>query len=296
MNTSILNRSKPNAVALETTLLVHGVPKQAARPLARELDTLITGHGASPATVGVVRGRPVVGLSEEELGILLDAPSVPKANTGNLGLLMHRASHAATTVSATMELAAEAGVRVFATGGIGGVHKQYATHWDVSADLIALTRFPVAVVASGVKNLLDVVATREMLETLGVPVVGFRTDRFPAFYLRESAALVDARFEDETELAAFLDAELTRTGHGVLVCNPIPAESEIDPERWSGWLADAEARAFQHGASGRGVTPAVLSALHDLSGGITLEANLALVRSNASLAARLAARMPSRTP
>ena len=188
MATSIINRSTPHAVALETTLLVHGVPKDAARPLAAELDSIITAHGARPATVGVVGGRGVVGLNSEELSLLLEAPAVPKANTGNLGLLLRSGSHAATTVSATMELAAGAGVRVFATGGIGGVHKNYGARWDVSADLAALTRFPVAVVASGVKNLLDVVATREMLETLGVPVIGFGSDRFPAFYRRESEA------------------------------------------------------------------------------------------------------------
>lgn len=296
MATSIINRSTPHAVALETTLLVHGVPKDAARPLAAELDSIITAHGARPATVGVVGGRGVVGLNSEELSLLLDAPAVPKANTGNLGLLLRSGSHAATTVSATMELAARAGVRVFATGGIGGVHKNYGARWDVSADLAALTRFPVAVVASGVKNLLDVVATREMLETLGVPVIGFGSDRFPAFYRRESEAGVDGRFDDPDELAAFLDAELARTGRGVLVCNPIPVEDEIPQGRWDEWLVQAETRASESGATGRAVTPAVLSALHQISDGATLRANLALVRSNAALAARLAARIPPRTP
>jgi pseudouridine-5'-phosphate glycosidase len=296
MATSIINRSTPHAVALETTLLVHGVPKDAARPLAAELDSIITAHGARPATVGVVGGRGVVGLNSEELSLLLEAPAVPKANTGNLGLLLHSGSHAATTVSATMELAAGAGVRVFATGGVGGVHKNYGARWDVSADLAALTRFPVAVVASGVKNLLDVVATREMLETLGVPVIGFGSDRFPAFYRRESEAGVDGRFDDPDELAAFLDAELARTGRGVLVCNPIPVEDEIPQGRWDEWLVQAETRASESGATGRAVTPAVLSALHQISDGATLRANLALVRSNAALAARLAARIPPRTP
>jgi pseudouridine-5'-phosphate glycosidase len=284
-----VNRAGPHAVALESTLLLHGVPRHAALPLAEELDAIITGHGATPATVAVLHGRPIVGLTRQELATLLRATNIPKANTGNLGVLMHRRSHAATTVSTTMELAADAGVRVFATGGIGGVHKGYGDQWDVSADLMALTRFPVAVVASGVKNLLDVVSTREMLETLGVPVIGFGTDRFPAFYLRDSAAGVDARFDDPEELAAFLAAELARTGRGVLVCNPIPRESELDPEAWSVWIARAEAMARAAGATGRAVTPAVLAALHEVSDGATLTANLALVRSNAALAARLAA-------
>lgn len=286
-----INRAGPHAVALESTLLLHGVPRDAALPLANELDAIITRHGASPATIAVLNGCPIVGLSREELTILLDAPGVPKANTGNLGVLMHRGSHAATTVSTTMELAAAAGVRVFATGGIGGVHKGYGNQWDVSADLLALTRFPVAVVASGVKNLLDVVSTREMLETLGVPVVGFGTDSFPAFYLRSSAAGVDARFDDVSELASFISAELNATGRGVLVCNPIPPESELNSEDWNTWITRAEAQARSAGATGRGVTPAVLGALHEISGGATLKANLALVRSNATLAARISASM-----
>ncbi len=292
MPRSPINRAGPHAVALESTLLLHGVPGRTALPLADELEAIITGHGATPATVAVLDGHPIVGLNRAELTILLGASGVPKANTGNLGVLLHRGSHAATTVSATMELAAAAGIRVFATGGIGGVHRGYGVQWDVSADLLALTRFPVAVVASGVKNLLDVVSTREMLETLGVPVIGFGTDHFPAFYLRSGGAGVDARFDDVAELAAFIHAELMRTGRGVLVCNPIPAESELNPNDWNGWLTQAEALARSAGATERGVTPAVLAALHEVSGGATLAANLALVRSNAELAARLAAAMP----
>lgn len=288
---TLVNNAGPRPVALESTLLLHGVPREAALPLADELDAIITAHGASPATVAVVHGRPVVGLTRPELVTLLESANIPKANTGNLGVLMHRRSHAATTVSTTMELASAAGVRVFATGGVGGVHKGYADRWDVSADLLALTRFPVAVVASGVKNLLDVVSTREMLETLGVPVVGFGADRFPAFYTRESPARVDARFDDAPTLAAFLESELTRTGRGVLVCNPIPPESELDADDWEDWLRRAESVALIANASGRDVTPAVLAALHQVSDGATLRANLALVRSNASLAARLAAAM-----
>lgn len=288
---NFVSRATPRSVALETTLLVHGVPKSAAPALAAQLDSLIRAEGAHPATVGVVAGRPTVGMTPQELQALLDAHAVPKANTANLGYLMHRGDHAATTVSATMELAAAAGVRVFATGGIGGVHRGYGDHWDVSSDLIALTRFPVAVVASGVKNLLDVESTREMLETLGVPVVGFHTDTFPAFYLRRSGADVDAMFDDETALAAFIAWELRRTGRGVVVCNPIPVESELPANAWHAWLEQAEFQAKATGSTGRGVTPAVLARLHEISGGATLNANLALVRSNASLAARLASHL-----
>lgn len=288
----LVDRAGPAAVALETTLLVHGVPRHAARPLAQELDAIVRAEGAEPVVVGVVSGRPIVGLTPDELALLLDGSDIAKANTANLGVLMARGQHAATTVSTTMELAAHAGVRLFATGGIGGVHKGYGQRWDLSADLAALARHPVAVVSSGVKNLLDVESTREALETLGVPVIGYGTDRFPAFYLRESDAGVDARFDDPAELGDYLRRELARTGRGVLVCNPIPREAELDRAAWSGWIEQAEHRARSSGASGRGVTPAVLGALAEVSGGATLQANLALVRANARLAARLAAGLP----
>ena len=227
-----LNRAQAHPVALETTLLVHGVPKESARPLAQELNTIVESEGATPALVGVVNGAPTVGMTPEELDTLLSAGSVAKANTANLGVLMARNLHAATTVSATMELAASAGIRLFATGGLGGVHPGFGAHLDISSDLAAFTRFPVAVVTSGVKSILDVVSTREALETLGVPVIGFKTDAFPAFYLRESGAGVDARFDDPDELASFIQLELARTGRGIVIANPIPEPDEIDPEQW----------------------------------------------------------------
>lgn len=286
-----MNRAGPRAVALETTLLVHGVPRGEGAGLAAALDEIVRGAGASPAVVGVVAGVPTVGMTGDELASMLAAASVPKANSSNLGVCIHRGGHAATTVSATMELASGAGVRVFATGGIGGVHKGYASALDVSADLAALARYPVAVVSSGVKSLLDVAATREVLETLGVCVVGFRTDQFPAFYLRDSGLGVDARFDDVGELGAFVRHELARRGSGILVCNPIPQRDAIEKSAFEQWLSLAEKQASDAGASGRGVTPAVLARLHDLSGGATLRANLALVKSNAELAGRLAAAM-----
>lgn len=197
----------------------------------------------------------------------------------------------------TMELAAGAGGSVFATGGIGGVHRGTAgggPSRDVSADLLAFTRFPVAVVTSGVKSILDIAATREMLETLGVPVVGFRADVFPAFYLREpdvtGVGSVDERFDDAAELARFVRFELARTARGIVVCNPIPPEHELAREDWTRWLAEAEARvaASAAGSTGRDATPAILGTLHDLSGGATLRANIELVVNNAGLAGKIA--------
>lgn len=285
-------------VALETTLLVHGVPAAASKDLARRLAAICREEGAEPALVGVVGGRPIVGMSDAELDQLLAAAAGPgggvaKLNTGNLGPMLFRRGHGATTVSATMELAARAGVSVFATGGLGGVHRSAPGDpaLDISADLQAFNRFPVAVVTSGVKSILDVGATREVLETLGVCVVGYRTDEFPAFYLRRCPQLVgkvDARFDDAAELARFVRFELARTGRGIVVCNPIPAEHEIAPADWARWLAAAEERARAVGATGRAVTPAVLGALHEVSGGATLRANIALVESNTRLAAKIA--------
>jgi pseudouridine-5'-phosphate glycosidase len=290
----VLNRAGPNAVALETTLLLHGVPKQDAAPLARELSKIVQDRGAAPGLIGVLAGQPIAGLTTQELETLLEAQKVQKANTANLGALIHAKQHAATTVSTTMELAAHAGIRLFATGGIGGVHTNYAQHLDISADLLALTRFPVAVVASGVKSILDVPATRELLETLGVPVIGFATDAFPAFYLRETnpPLPVDARFDSPKDLAAFVAAELARTNRAILIANPIPPEHEINPRDWDRWLAAATHAAAQN-IRGRDLTPFLLDHLHRLSSGATLRANIALIKSNTALAADLCRLMPT---
>ncbi len=288
---TILNRARAGSVALETTLLAHGLPRPESGALAAELAGIIRARGAHPAFVGVVAGRPIVGLTETELAELLSAPGVAKANSANLGILLHRRAHGATTVSTTMELAARAGVRVFATGGLGGVHRDYARRLDVSSDLGAFARFPVAVVASGVKSILDVQATREMLETLGVPVVGFRTDSFPAFYLRQSAARVDARFDDPSDLAAFVHSELARTGRGVVIANPVPAADELAEAEWLRWLDHAVREAEAGDIHGRELSPFLLGRLHSLSGGATLRANISLIKSNTALAAEVAASM-----
>ncbi len=275
--------------------------------LGRRLAAIVRAQGAVPALVGVVAGIPVVGMTDDQLAALLAQPvhEVRKLNTSNLGAAMTAGSSGATTVSTTMELAAGAGIGVFATGGIGGVHEPVSS-LDVSADLTALTRFPVAVVTSGVKSILNVAATREMLETLGVPVIGFGTDDFPAFYLRKAddAGLggVDWRFDHIAELAAYVRRELARTGRGIVVCNPIPPEHELATDDWRRWLAQARDRvragAGRGGSGGSGgsgtgrdATPALLAALHEVSGGATLRANIALVEDNARVAGMLARAM-----
>lgn len=279
------------AVALETTLLVHGVPPEFAEGLHRELEQIVSAQDALPALIGLVCGVPTVGLEGEELRTMLNqGNSIAKVNSANLGVLVHWGAHGATTVSATMEIAWRAGIRVFATGGLGGVHRDYGCRLDVSSDLAAFTRFPVCVVSSGVKGLLDVEATREVLETLGVTVVGYRTDEFPAFYQRSSGALVDARMDDVDELAGFVRHELARTGRGVLVCQAISEDEEIPSDEFEEWLERAEEEAEGSGVVGRGVTPFVLGRLHELSGGRTLQANLELVKANARLAGLIASR------
>lgn len=283
---SMVQRVRHPAVALETTLLVHGVPRSEAAGLGASLEGKVRGAGAHPVLVGVHAGRPVVGLTGEELADLLGAARVAKVNTSNLGIVMHRGQHGATTVSATVELCAGAGVRLFASGGLGGVHRNLGSRLDISADLAALARHPVAVVCSGVKSLLDVASSRELLETLGVPVVGFQTEHFPAFYCAQSGAKNDARFDDADDLARFIDSELTRTNRGIVVANPVPASFAIEPAVFDGWLGEAEKKA---GATGRDVTPALLDELHRISGGATLRANIALAEANAALAGRLAA-------
>ena len=279
------------AVALETTLLVHGVPTSVSAQLASELGEIVESENSTLALIGVVHGVPTVGMSMEDLQLMLDADRVPKANTANLGIYMNQGSHAATTVSTTMELAAFAGLRVFATGGIGGVHHGYGTQLDVSADLMAFTRYPIAVVTSGVKSILDVVSTREALESLGITVVGYKTDSFPAFYLRESEAGVDIRFDDPDALADFVRIELARSGRGIVIANPIPAEHELDRDQWELWLEQAQQLAHADGVTGRNVTPAILGHLHQVSEGKTLAANIELVKSNARVAAAIESRL-----
>lgn len=274
------------AVALETTLLAHGLPAGEGLPLAKELDAIIESRDARPATIGVLDGVPIVGMTRDELTSFLGRANIEKANTANLGPLIYQGATAATTVSATVSLAASAGIRVMATGGLGGVHRNMDQRLDISADLTALAQHPVAIVSSGVKAILDVASTRELLETLGIPVVGYKTDTFPAFYLTDSESGVDATFDKVDDIAGFARHHLASTGRGVLVVQPVPAEHAIEPHLWHQWLE--EAQAATPAVQGRAATPAVLETLHRISDGKTLLTNLALVRANADLAAQVA--------
>lgn len=283
-----LRRRKP-VVALETTLVTHGLPHPQGLEAALELEEIVRAGGAVPATAGILEGTVRVGLARAELERLATARDVAKVNLGNFAAVVACGIPGSTTVAATMFVAAQAGIRVFATGGIGGVHRDVAESGDVSADLTALGRFPVAVVCAGAKAILDLPRTVEMLETLGVPVLGFGTDEFPAFYRRSSGQRVDRRCDAVDELARVARAhwELgSRTG--VLVANPIPEADELPRAAYEQALEGALAEVAERGLRGREVTPFLLDRLRELTGGATVKANLALLRNNARVAGELA--------
>jgi pseudouridine-5'-phosphate glycosidase len=278
-------------VALESTLLAHGLPPGRNRGVAGRLEDAVRAAGAVPATVAVLGGSPVVGLSGAELDRVCDpAAGLVKLSRRDLGPAVALRRDGATTVAATAALAAAAGIGVFATGGIGGVHREAAATWDVSADLDVLATTPVLVVCSGVKSILDVPATLEALETRSVPVLGYRTDRFPAFYLRESAHPVPWRVDSAAEAAAVVATHRASVAGeaGVLLANPVPAAAELPRELHDRLLAGGLALLAERGVTGKDVTPALLEHFHAASGGRSLDTNEALVLANATLAAEVA--------
>jgi pseudouridine-5'-phosphate glycosidase len=275
-------------VALESTLIAHGLPWPINLETARAAEAEVRRHRAVPATVAVREGRPTVGLSDAELAALAQRADVRKASRRDLAAAVAQGATAATTVSATMALAHAAGLRVFATGGIGGVHRPPMTK-DVSADLFELARTPVAVVCAGAKSILDLPATLEVLETYAVPVVGYRTADFPAFYLRCSGLPVSARVDTPAEAAALLAAHWALGGAGVVLAQPLPELSALAPDEFAAALARAEALAAEAGVRGPALTPFLLARLAEISAGRTLRANQVLIVRNAGLAADVAA-------
>jgi pseudouridine-5'-phosphate glycosidase len=276
-------------VALETTLVTHGLPHPDGVAAALALETEVRQGGAVPATIGILRGAIRLGIAPAELSELATTRDVVKVNLSNLAATVAADRPGATTVAATMFAAHAAGIGVFATGGIGGVHRDAGTSGDVSADLTALSRFPVAVVCAGAKAILDLPRTVEMLETLGVPVLGLQTDEFPAFYRRSSGLPVDGRMDTVEELASAVRTHFALgTGTGVLVANPIPPADELPAERYEPALEAALSEAERQEVRGRDVTPFLLERLRALSEGESVRANLALLRNNARVAARLA--------
>jgi pseudouridine-5'-phosphate glycosidase len=276
-------------VALETTLVTHGLPRPEGVAAALALEAAVREEGAIPATIGVLEGAVHVGLERSELERLGAAGDTAKLNLSNLAAHLVTGGPGSTTVAATMAVAARVGIEVFATGGIGGVHRGAAETGDVSADLTALSRFPVAVVCAGAKAVLDLAKTVEMLETLGVPVLGLGAREFPAFYRRQSGLPVDACFDQIADLARAIRAHWSLGfTTGVVVANPIAAEFELPREVYEHSLTTALADAGRAGVTGRAVTPFLLDRLARLTEGRSVFSNRALLEGNARAAARLA--------
>lgn len=283
-----LARREP-VVALESTIIAHGLPKPDNVDLAREFESIVREEGACPATIAVIDGQARVGLTTDELARIAAGAGVRKLGMRDLSLALAQGVTGATTVSATAFLAARAGIRVFATGGIGGVHRNWEQTWDESADLDALARERITVVCAGVKSILDVPATLQRLETLNVSVVGYRTDEFPGFYLRSSGLPVDWRIEAPAQIASVMRGQDDLAADTtLLVVNPVDEADQLDPELHDEVLAAALAAAAHEGVQGSAVTPFLLEYLTRATEGASLQANLAAVRGNIRLAAQIA--------
>ncbi len=276
-------------VALESTIITHGMPWPQNLETAREVEAVVRGEGAVPATIAVLDGTPRIGLSAAELEALAARKEVAKASRRDLAPILARGGSAGTTVAATMFLAARAGIAVFATGGIGGVHRGAGETFDISADLLELAASPVAVVCAGAKSILDIPKTLEVLETQGVPVIGYGTDEFPAFFARSSGCRLDHRCDTPEQLAAVIAAQ-RRLGlpGGLLIANPLPEGVALPEAEIEATIARAVAEAAGRGIGGKALTPFLLARLVELTGGRSLAANMALIRNNAAVAARIA--------
>jgi pseudouridine-5'-phosphate glycosidase len=277
-------------VALESTLIAHGLPPERRLEVARELEAVVRAGEAVPATIAVVRGEARVGLDEDALALIASDDDVVKCGVRDLAVVAARGGHGATTVASTAWLAARAGIRVFATGGLGGVHRGARESFDESADLETLARVGIVVVCSGVKSILDVGATLERLETLGVAVLGYGTDRFPGFYLSDSGFPVPWRVDSVEEIAAVLAARpaLGTEDRAVVVANPLPEPEQLDPELHDRVVSEGLAAADAAAVSGKEITPFLLDWLQRETGGASLDANVKLVLRNAALAAAIA--------
>ena len=276
-------------VALESTIISHGMASPANLETARAVEDIVRAHGAVPATIAVVGGRVKIGLTADDLEFFARAQGILKLSTHDLAFCIATQQHGATTVAATMRLAALAKIRVFATGGIGGVHRGAETTFDISADLTELGRTAVAVVAAGAKAILDLPATLEVLETHMVPVVCVATDEFPAFYSRQSGLKAPLRLDCAVDIAAMLKAQdRLNLSAGALIANPIPEADEIPAGEIQSAIETALGEAVAQGISAKAVTPFLLARIGALTQGRSLTANIALVKNNAKLAAQIA--------
>ena len=277
-------------VALESTIIAHGLPRPRNLQVARELEEAVRAGGSVPATVAVLDGVPRIGLDQDQVERIAQDPDLRKFGFRDLAPALASGASGATTVSGTAFLAARAGIRVFGTGGLGGVHRGWTHVQDESADLGLLARTRITVVCAGVKSILDVPATLQRLETLGVGVLGYGTDRFPGFYLTDSGEPVDWTVHAPEQVAAVMRAQDALGGHesALLVANPVARDQQLDPDLHDRVLAEALAAADREGVTGQAITPFLLGYLTDHTGGASLEANLAAVRGNVALAAGIA--------
>ncbi|MGV3573879.1 MAG: pseudouridine-5'-phosphate glycosidase [Devosia sp.] len=276
-------------VALESTIITHGMPYPQNLAMAKEVEDVVRATGAVPATIAIMDGRLCVGLAGEDLERLaLEGHKAAKASRRDVAALLANGTTAGTTVATTMQIAALAGIKVFATGGIGGVHRGAEDSFDVSADLEELGRTPVAVVCAGAKSILDIAKTLEVLETNGVPVLGFGTEHFPAFWARESGFKVDHRFDDAEGVAKMLAIQSDLEMGGVLIANPIPEADAWEASAIEGFITQALADADAKGVKGKAMTPFLLQRIFELTEGKSLVSNIALVKNNARVAGEIA--------
>jgi pseudouridine-5'-phosphate glycosidase len=276
-------------VALESTIITHGMPYPGNLEMAESVEQIIRAEGAVPATIAVIKGQLHIGLDTAELHALAQTQDAMKLSRADLAFAISEGRTGATTVAATMIAAARGGIHVFATGGIGGVHRKAEESFDISADLEELSRTPVIVVCAGAKAILDVPKTLEVLETKGVPVVTFGQDDFPAFWSRSSGLKSPLRLDGADRIAAFQRArEAFGIAGGMLIGNPVPEKNEIPSAEMEGYIAQALARAEAQGISGKTVTPFLLASIFEITEGRSLTTNIALVENNARLAARIA--------
>lgn len=276
-------------VALESTIISHGLPRPRNLEVARRIEQTVREHGAVPATIAVVAGRAKIGLDDASLQTIANDPAVVKVSVRDLAQVAARGGHGATTVAATSHLASLAGIRVFATGGLGGVHRGARDTWDESADLTTLGTTPVTVVCAGVKSILDVPATLERLETLNVPVLPFGTSAFPGFYLSDSGFTVDARVDSAAEVVAIMRIrDGWNLNAGIVVAQPLPIDAQLDPKLHDRVLVSGLEAAHAAGIIGKDVTPFLLAYFHHETQGASLEVNIDIVLRNAVLAAAIA--------
>ena len=281
--------SNQPVVALESTIISHGLPRPRNLEVARRIESIVREHGAIPATIAVLDGRLRVGLEDDDLVLLAEDEGIAKISRRDLAAVLASGGNGATTVSATMIAAHLAGIRIFATGGIGGVHRGAAESFDISADLQELARTPVAVVCAGAKAILDLPKTLEVLETLGVPVIGHGTDTLPAFWCRSSGLKLPCRLDSASEIAALLRMQdHLGDSTGTLIASPIPEAAALTNAIVEQAIAEAIAAADKEAISGAAVTPFLLYRLNEITKGASLEANIALVENNARLAAEIA--------